>query len=431
MTGPRADRSSGTNPERLRPSSWGSAARTAGTTPWAPQVARAVAELGLPDVEVARARGPDGARSTLWSGYDSVVVVDAVRSGATAGRLCVLETGAGLDPLPEAAWRGTGRGGTHAFGLAAAVELARALHRLPARVTVVGVEVGGLDHGAALLPRGGGSGLRGRRGRGAGRRGPRPERLRAAREEPTMCLGDAGRGARAAAGGLGGRPLRVADRHGVAADPRRPGGRRRLGALPLRLRAAPRHGRGGAGGDRHRGPRSRAVPTTTSATTIGGTAMNTTRRTGMLLALATAMISGVSVFVNGFGVKACRQRHRLHHRQERRRRAGPARARRRWAGARARGLTRPAGRGPVDGARRRRGDRRQRPVRALLRGAGARVVTGGGLHPQDPRPLGRTPRRAAAPGAAPVGSLAGHRAARRRPGGTCGRPADLVRCRRA
>ena len=32
--------------------------------------------------------------------------------------------------------------------------------------------------------------------------------------------------------------------------------------------------------------------------------MNTTRRTGMLLALATAMISGVSVFVNGFGVKA-------------------------------------------------------------------------------------------------------------------------------
>jgi drug/metabolite transporter (DMT)-like permease len=32
--------------------------------------------------------------------------------------------------------------------------------------------------------------------------------------------------------------------------------------------------------------------------------MNTTRRTGILLALATAMISGVSVFVNGVGVKA-------------------------------------------------------------------------------------------------------------------------------
>ena len=32
--------------------------------------------------------------------------------------------------------------------------------------------------------------------------------------------------------------------------------------------------------------------------------MNTTRRTGILLALATAAVSGVSVFVNGYGVKA-------------------------------------------------------------------------------------------------------------------------------
>ena len=116
-----------------------------------PKVARAVAALGLPDVEVLVHEDPTDLVE-LWSGYDSVVVVDAVCSGATAGRLCVLETGAGLHPLPDVAWRRTGRGGTHAFGLAAAVELARVLHRLPARVTVVGVEAGGLDHGAALSP---------------------------------------------------------------------------------------------------------------------------------------------------------------------------------------------------------------------------------------------------------------------------------------
>ena len=55
-------------------------------------------------------------------------------------------------PLPEAAWARTGRGGTHAFGLAAAVELARVLGRLPGRVTVVGVEAGSFEPGAPLSP---------------------------------------------------------------------------------------------------------------------------------------------------------------------------------------------------------------------------------------------------------------------------------------
>lgn len=115
------------------------------------EVARAVAARRLPGVEVLVHEDPTDLVE-LWSGHDVVVVVDAVSSGAPAGRLWVLETGSGLDPLPEAAWRRTGRGGTHAFGLATAIELARALHRLPARVTVVGVEAGALDHGAPLSP---------------------------------------------------------------------------------------------------------------------------------------------------------------------------------------------------------------------------------------------------------------------------------------
>jgi hydrogenase maturation protease len=116
-----------------------------------PEVVRAVDGLGLADVDLLVHEDPTDLVE-LWSSYDSVVVVDAVCSGAPPGRVCVLETGAGLDPLPEGAWRRTGRGGTHAFGLAAAVELARALHRLPALVTVVGVEAQSFDHGTALSP---------------------------------------------------------------------------------------------------------------------------------------------------------------------------------------------------------------------------------------------------------------------------------------
>jgi hydrogenase maturation protease len=114
-------------------------------------VARGVAALALPDVEVV---GHEDATDLieLWRGCARVVVVDAVRSGAPPGALRVLQTGAALDPLPESAWAPTGRGGRHAFGLAAAIELARALRRLPAQVVVVGVEAEGCERGEPLSP---------------------------------------------------------------------------------------------------------------------------------------------------------------------------------------------------------------------------------------------------------------------------------------
>jgi hydrogenase maturation protease len=86
----------------------------------------------------------------LWEGHDHVVLIDAVVTGAAAGTLHRFDLGADAQPLSAEVRAQLGRGGTHAFGLAAAVELGRALHRLPARVVVVGVEAGGLDLGAAL-----------------------------------------------------------------------------------------------------------------------------------------------------------------------------------------------------------------------------------------------------------------------------------------
>ncbi|WP_191907841.1 hydrogenase maturation protease [Nocardioides cynanchi] len=88
----------------------------------------------------------------LWEGHDHVVVIDAVVTGAPAGTLHRLELGADAPPLPSGTWAETGRAGTHAFGLAATVELGRALHRLPATVVVVGVEAGCLEIGTTLSP---------------------------------------------------------------------------------------------------------------------------------------------------------------------------------------------------------------------------------------------------------------------------------------
>ena len=114
-------------------------------------VARAVAALALPGVEVVEHEDPTDLVE-LWSGRDPVVVVDAVWSGAAPGTLHVLVTGAGHPPLAEPAWARTGRGGTHAFGLAAAIELARVLRRLPRSVVLVGVEAEAFEHGTALSP---------------------------------------------------------------------------------------------------------------------------------------------------------------------------------------------------------------------------------------------------------------------------------------
>jgi hydrogenase maturation protease len=69
-----------------------------------------------------------------WTGADVVIVVDAVSSGAPPGTIHR------LDPLSEPIPAALSQGSTHAFGLAETIELARALDRLPPRLTVYGIE---------------------------------------------------------------------------------------------------------------------------------------------------------------------------------------------------------------------------------------------------------------------------------------------------
>jgi len=82
----------------------------------------------------------------LWDSVDEVVVVDAARSGAPAGTIHRFDAAAHRLPASTLATS------THSIGVSQAVELARALKRLPPRLTVYGIEIGDLSPGAGLSP---------------------------------------------------------------------------------------------------------------------------------------------------------------------------------------------------------------------------------------------------------------------------------------
>jgi len=81
----------------------------------------------------------------LWDADDEVVIVDAMKSGASRGT--VVRIDAITDRLPQGQFSST-----HAFGPAAVVELARTMDRLPRSLVVYGIEAGHVDHGAPMSP---------------------------------------------------------------------------------------------------------------------------------------------------------------------------------------------------------------------------------------------------------------------------------------
>ncbi|WP_062385057.1 hydrogenase maturation protease [Demequina iriomotensis] len=111
-----------------------------------PAVAERLAALGMDGVDVVTREDPTQLVQ-LWAGHGAALVVDAVASGRSPGTLHIREVGDAGEPLPTHAFTAAGRGGSHAFGLAGAVELARTLGTLPAHVTVVGVEARTFDFG--------------------------------------------------------------------------------------------------------------------------------------------------------------------------------------------------------------------------------------------------------------------------------------------
>ncbi len=90
-------------------------------------------DAGLAGVTLALSDGEPGRLIDLWEGASLAVVIDAVRDTTLPpGRTCQLAPGA-LALLPD------GTASSHGIGLGDTVELARALGRLPERLTVLAV----------------------------------------------------------------------------------------------------------------------------------------------------------------------------------------------------------------------------------------------------------------------------------------------------
>jgi hydrogenase maturation protease len=80
-----------------------------------------------------------------WQGAEAVVVVDTMRSGEPPGRIRRFDVSSAPLPAPL-----RGSSSTHAFGLHEAIELGRALDRLPRRLIVFAVEGREFEAGAGL-----------------------------------------------------------------------------------------------------------------------------------------------------------------------------------------------------------------------------------------------------------------------------------------
>jgi len=108
----------------------------------------AVARLiqGIDGAEVLEREGEPTSLIDAWEGARAVWLVDAVSSGAEPGT--VHRHDASERELPAALFRTS----THHFGLAEAVELARALGRLPERTVVYGIEGASFRTGETLSP---------------------------------------------------------------------------------------------------------------------------------------------------------------------------------------------------------------------------------------------------------------------------------------
>jgi len=112
---------------------------------------------GLIVAERLKARLPEGASAIIHEGEgvslmeqladaEAAVLIDAMCSGAEPGTIRRFDAGAQSPPAQMF------RHSTHAIGIAEAIELGRALRKLPRRLIVYGIEGRNFDAGTQLAP---------------------------------------------------------------------------------------------------------------------------------------------------------------------------------------------------------------------------------------------------------------------------------------
>ncbi len=97
-------------------------------------------------VDAVESNGDAVALVSTFENAALAVLVDAVRSGGKPGTIYRFD---GSHRLPAKFFHAAS---SHVLGLSEALELARALDRLPERIVVVGIEAGDVSHGELLTP---------------------------------------------------------------------------------------------------------------------------------------------------------------------------------------------------------------------------------------------------------------------------------------
>jgi hydrogenase maturation protease len=98
------------------------------------------------EVVVLEESGEGTALIEAWQGADTVLLIDAVQSGAAPGVIHLFE--AHRRALPDQMFCCS----SHSFGVAQAIEMARELGRLPRTLIVHGIEARQFNAGTALSP---------------------------------------------------------------------------------------------------------------------------------------------------------------------------------------------------------------------------------------------------------------------------------------
>lgn len=110
------------------------------------KVARLLHRMLPDDVEISEHDGEATDLLARFEGAAAAFLIDACASGASAGTVRRFDVVAA--PLPQRVFGVS----THGFGLAEAIELARALGRLPSCCIVYAIEGGSFEAGAPLSP---------------------------------------------------------------------------------------------------------------------------------------------------------------------------------------------------------------------------------------------------------------------------------------
>lgn len=98
-------------------------------------VVRRLAKKQIPGLTVLEHPGDGADMLASWHGWEHVIVVDAMKSGATPGR--ILRFRIPEDKLPVRCFQ---TGSTHAFGLGEAIEIGLRIGNLPHHLVVFGIE---------------------------------------------------------------------------------------------------------------------------------------------------------------------------------------------------------------------------------------------------------------------------------------------------